>query len=53
MSDPGKTKAEMLEAAVQQRDASYDAHVRKLVEKWMAEIRAISLERNAPPLMRT
>lgn len=53
MSDPRKTKAEIMEAAERDQAASYDEHARDLVEKWMAEIRAISMERNASSLVRS
>lgn len=52
MSENGKTKAEIIEASARAKAASFDKHAHELVEKWMAEIRAISIEREAPPLMR-
>ena len=45
MSESGKTKAEMFAEAAQAKAATYDSRVRELVEKWMAEIRAIAAER--------
>ena len=53
MSDPGKTKAEIMADAARDKIASYDEHARELVEKWLEEIRAISAESDEPPLMRS
>jgi hypothetical protein len=46
MSENGKTKAEILEDQARERDQAFDDHARALVEKWMAEIRALQWEQH-------
>jgi hypothetical protein len=52
MAATAETKTDPSVQPAPARRVSYDEYARALVEKWLAEIRAISAEREMPPLMR-